>query len=158
MADDCPICERGQPNEVVAELEGAWVTVPEMTPLPGYVCLVARRHVREPFELPDADRRAFWDAVDLAASALSARLHPDKLNYEIHGNTIPHLHLHLFPRRRGDRFEGKPIDGRDTVSRTEADRAAIQEAMREIDPSKAMGQPIRLVDASSGNPDNLTRN
>jgi diadenosine tetraphosphate (Ap4A) HIT family hydrolase len=74
-----------------------WVTLPPRTPLPGYVCLVAKRHVREPFELPDSERRAFWDAVDRVASALNATLRPEKLNYEIHGNTIPHLHLHLFP-------------------------------------------------------------
>jgi diadenosine tetraphosphate (Ap4A) HIT family hydrolase len=33
-----------------------------------------------------------------------------KMNYEIHGNSLPHLHMHFFPRYRGDRFEGKPID------------------------------------------------
>ena len=31
-----------------------------------------------------------------------------KMNYEIHGNTLPHLHVHLFPRYRGDAFEGDP--------------------------------------------------
>ena len=35
-----------------------------------------------------------------------------KLNYEIHGNTIPHLHLHLFPRYAGDAFENQPINPR----------------------------------------------
>jgi len=35
-----------------------------------------------------------------------------KLNYEIHGNTIPHLHMHLFPRYVGDAFEGQPINPR----------------------------------------------
>jgi len=35
-----------------------------------------------------------------------------KLNYEIHGNEIPHLHVHLFPRYRGDPFEGGPIDSK----------------------------------------------
>ena len=33
-----------------------------------------------------------------------------KINYEIHGNTAPHLHLHLFPRYLDDPFAGKPID------------------------------------------------
>jgi diadenosine tetraphosphate (Ap4A) HIT family hydrolase len=32
------------------------------------------------------------------------------LNYEIHGNSLPHLHMHFFPRYRGDQFEGQPID------------------------------------------------
>ena len=39
-----------------------------------------------------------------------------KLNYEIHGNTIPHLHVHLFPRFPGDSFEGRPIDPTPTGS------------------------------------------
>jgi hypothetical protein len=30
------------------------MTVPPRTPLAGYVCLVAKRHVVEPFELPMA--------------------------------------------------------------------------------------------------------
>jgi diadenosine tetraphosphate (Ap4A) HIT family hydrolase len=32
------------------------------------------------------------------------------MNYEIHGNTIPHLHVHLFLRYKGDPFEGGPIN------------------------------------------------
>lgn len=31
---------------------------------------------------------------------------PRKMNYEIHGNTIPHLHLHIFPRSRAIRLSG----------------------------------------------------
>jgi len=34
------------------------------------------------------------------------------VNYEIHGNSIPHLHAHVYPRFRGDRFVGGPIDNR----------------------------------------------
>ena len=33
-----------------------------------------------------------------------------KLNYEIYGKTISHLHVHLYPRHRGDPFEGRPIN------------------------------------------------
>jgi len=69
MGDVCPICERGVPNDAVAELPGAWVTLPPRAPVPGYVVVVAKRHVREPFELPASERREFWDAVDLVASA-----------------------------------------------------------------------------------------
>ena len=101
-------------------------------PPPGSVCLIAKSHVREPFELTGTVRRAFWDAVDRVAAALAARLEPKpvKLNYEIHGNTIPHLHLHFFPRTAGDRFEGRPIDGRESVRRSDEELEAVRHALR----------------------------
>jgi diadenosine tetraphosphate (Ap4A) HIT family hydrolase len=55
------------------------------------------------------------------------------MNYEIHGNTIPHLHLHLFPRFAGDPFQGRPIDGRSTaVVRSPADIARLRAAITDI--------------------------
>ncbi|HSP47461.1 MAG TPA: hypothetical protein VLN47_05225, partial [Clostridiaceae bacterium] len=33
-------------------------------------------------------------------------------NSEVHGNTIPHLHVHLYPRFCDDPFPGQPIDYR----------------------------------------------
>ena len=44
------------------------------------------------------------------AAALQEITGAVKLNYEIHGNTIPHLHVHLFPRYKGDAFEDGPIN------------------------------------------------
>jgi diadenosine tetraphosphate (Ap4A) HIT family hydrolase len=35
-----------------------------------------------------------------------------KLNYEIHGNSVPPLHAHVLPRFPSDRFVGGPSDGR----------------------------------------------
>jgi diadenosine tetraphosphate (Ap4A) HIT family hydrolase len=45
------------------------------------------------------------------ARALSIELRLKNMNYEIHENTIPHLHLHLFRRFEGSPFGGRPIDG-----------------------------------------------
>ena len=33
-----------------------------------------------------------------------------KINCEMHGNSLPHLHTHFYPRRPGDPFDGGPID------------------------------------------------
>lgn len=129
----CPICIRGEPADIGIALEHTWVTIPPRTPLPGYVVVVAKRHVREPFELPERDRIGFWSDVDRVAAAIASGLRPDKLNYEIHGNTLPHLHLHLFPRRTGDRFAGRPIDWRETESRTDEDREAVLAALAGLD-------------------------
>jgi diadenosine tetraphosphate (Ap4A) HIT family hydrolase len=53
-----------------------------------------------------------WDDVLFAAERVARLLRPVKVNYEIHGNSLPHLHAHVFPRFAGDRFVGGPIDRR----------------------------------------------
>ena len=95
----------GPPPDTIAELGVSWVTS-GLGPLPvrGYACVVAKRHVVEPFELEGGEREAFWEDVLVAAEALSRHLRPAKMNYEIHGNTIPHLHVHLLPRAPGDGY------------------------------------------------------
>lgn len=104
----CLIC-RG-PLDVIGELTSVWITAPTVACLPGYVCVISKRHVEEPFELSDAEAGTFWRETMCVAKALSTRLRPRKMNYEIHGNTIRHLHVHLFPRYDNDPFEGQPID------------------------------------------------
>ena len=37
-----------------------------------------------------------------------------KINVDIHGNTMPHLHVHFLPRYVGDPYEDGPIDFRRT--------------------------------------------
>jgi diadenosine tetraphosphate (Ap4A) HIT family hydrolase len=126
----CPICRRGAPLDVVADLEATWVTAAPEAPLPGYACVVAKKHVVEPFELSEAEAAAFWRESMLAAGVLDQLFEPAKLNYEIHGNTIPHLHLHLFPRFRGDPYVGGPIDTRRTTfTRTATDLERLRAAL-----------------------------
>jgi diadenosine tetraphosphate (Ap4A) HIT family hydrolase len=108
----CPICLAGHPLDVLCGLESGWVTMQEAAPVPGYACLVSRIHVVELHNLQPDDAQAFMRDACRVSRALSAVTGAVKLNYEIHGNTLPHLHMHFFPRYRGDLFEGKPIDPR----------------------------------------------
>lgn len=106
----CVICQAGEPGDVLIEFDVTWLTAGTTAPLPGYACVVAKRHVVEPFELPDVERNQFWTEAMVAASGLQSLLRPAKMNYEIHGNTVPHLHMHLFPRYAGDPYVGGPVD------------------------------------------------
>jgi diadenosine tetraphosphate (Ap4A) HIT family hydrolase len=129
-AEDCPVCREGARADVVAELSFSWVTAPREAPLPGYACVVAKRHVEEPFHLPPAELLAFWVDSMVTAKVLAALYEPRKLNYEIHGNTLPHLHLHLYPRFAGDPFEGGPIDpSRTAFTRTPEELRRIGAAL-----------------------------
>jgi len=122
----CPICARGVPTDSVAEFSTSWLTAGPLAPLPGYACVVAKRHVREPFELPRAEPAAFWEEAMHAAEILAKLFKPVKVNYEIHGNTIPHLRMHLYPRMPSD--FGRPVPPVDAYRRNPDDLARIANA------------------------------
>ena len=110
--DDCPICHSLRSGEAMAELEVTSVMMSEDAPMRGYAWLPFRRHVVELHDLSDDEGTAFMRDVRRASWAIAAATSPVKLNYEIHGNTVPHLHLHIFPRYVGDPFEDGPVNPR----------------------------------------------
>lgn len=110
--DACPVCARGVPDDAVAVLETSWVGMGEDAPMRG-TCFVMRiRHAVELHDLSPDEGAAYMRDLQRVSRAVQAVTGAVKMNYEIHGNTIPHLHTHVFPRCAGDRFEGGPIDPR----------------------------------------------
>lgn len=110
--ESCPICSDGKPFNIIAELEVSYLTAGEETPIKGSCALFLKRHAVELYELSSDEAAAFMRDAQRAAQAIHEVTGAVKMNYEIHGNTIPHLHLHLFPRYVGDAFEWQPINPR----------------------------------------------
>jgi diadenosine tetraphosphate (Ap4A) HIT family hydrolase len=108
----CVICRQAMPNDTLTELESSWVTVSENAPLRGYACLVFRRHAVELHDLSESEGAAFMRDIQRLSAALHLVTGAAKLNYEVHGNTIRHLHMHFYPRHPGDAFQGGPINPR----------------------------------------------
>jgi diadenosine tetraphosphate (Ap4A) HIT family hydrolase len=139
--EGCVICRDGGPKDVVAELEVSWVTMSEETAgLPGGCALFFKRHVIELHNLTDDEGAAWMRDIQRLSRVLKKATGAVKMNYEVHGNTIPHLHMHFFPRYPGDPFEGKPIEPRIAVAsiRGAPDHAKVrhrvQTALRESSP------------------------
>jgi diadenosine tetraphosphate (Ap4A) HIT family hydrolase len=118
--DDCPVCRSVAADIAVAELEVSRLMMGEQSPMRGYAWLPVRRHVIELHELTDEEGAALMRDIRRASRAIAAATGAVKLNHEIHGNTVPHLHVHIFPRYPGDPFEGKPIDPRAVTGRVYA--------------------------------------
>jgi diadenosine tetraphosphate (Ap4A) HIT family hydrolase len=106
----CPICRQGKPNGVALELSTSYLTSSADAPIRGYCCLVLKRHAVELYDLRDEEAVSLMQDIQRVSRALHEITKAVKLNYEIHGNTIPHLHVHLYPRYRGDPFEGRSIE------------------------------------------------
>jgi diadenosine tetraphosphate (Ap4A) HIT family hydrolase len=76
----------------------------------GYTIVVWRgRHVAEPTELSDEEASAYWREVLHVARALEKHLKPVKVNYNVLGNALPHLHTHIVPRYAVDPKPGWPF-------------------------------------------------
>ena len=131
----CPICLRREPLDLLTTLQASWVTMQEKAPVRGYVCLVSRTHAVELHDLPEPVATDFMRDAQKLSRALAFVTRTVKINYEIHGNSIPHLHMHFFPRYPGDQFEAKPIDPRQVVQPVYAPkeferiRAALADAL-----------------------------
>lgn len=74
----------------------------------GYCLLISREHATELKEL-GPNRTAFLNEMACLAEAITDCFQPHKLNYELLGNVVPHIHWHLFPRSLDDPNRLKPV-------------------------------------------------
>ena len=61
------------------------------------------------FHLDLPSRGGVIEAMNSVAAALSRLFNPDKINYELLGNMVPHMHWHVVPRYLSDPFWPRPI-------------------------------------------------
>lgn len=75
---------------------------------PGYTLVIARRHATELYHLPDDESTTYFQDMLRVARAIDRAFSPRKMNYELLGNTVAHLHWHLFPRFADDPNPTRP--------------------------------------------------
>lgn len=117
--ENCPVCEliqldvheaEDENGIAVADLSFSRLFLQKNQYVQGYCVLMCHRHVVEPFELSAEERAEFFGDLALAGKVLKKVFKADKLNYNILGNLVPHLHTHLLPRYFTDEAPRRPID------------------------------------------------
>jgi len=113
--ENCPCCNNErQPDGLrdIAELEYSWVTAERVAQgrLFGKCHVMCKKHYVHLFDMPKDDLAGLMGDIQKAAKALQEVTGAVKINYEIHSNSAPHLHCHLFPRYLDDDFPGMGID------------------------------------------------
>jgi diadenosine tetraphosphate (Ap4A) HIT family hydrolase len=115
MSDTCFNCGRieeikaGTNPFFVTELETCYVVLGDFHAWRGYTLLLAKDCVPELHELPPDRRQQFLAEMALVAEAVWNTFKPAKLNYEMLGNAVPHLHWHIFPRYPDDPERNRPV-------------------------------------------------
>ncbi len=98
-------------DHVIAELAVSTVALFPDQGFRGRCLVTLREHSAELFHLTPAIRTAFIEDVTRTAEALFRALHPIKINYELLGNQVPHMHWHVIPRFAEDGVYPRPIWG-----------------------------------------------
>lgn len=112
---NCVICRMLEPGklpkryEVVHRFEHSLAVLHPVQLYRGHCELWLGVHQRELFDLKAKVRRAFLEEMNVLAAAVFAATGPRKMNYELLGNVVPHLHWHVVPRYETDPLTDKPI-------------------------------------------------
>ncbi|MBI2034719.1 MAG: HIT family protein [Candidatus Levybacteria bacterium] len=115
MKKDCLICKRiqlikkGKNPYFVTELSTGYVVIGDHQYYRGYTLFLCKNHVYELHQLKKEFRMKFLYEMSIVGQALFNAFKPDKLNYELLGNTQPHLHCHIFPRYKTDPNKNHPV-------------------------------------------------
>ena len=111
----CVMCAEDRPDSIEDGLrffEGvcADAYLHRRAPTAGYTVVIWRgRHVAEPTELDEDEWQEFWREVLLVARVLEAHYEPAKVNYQLLGNGVPHLHVHIVLRHWDDPAPNGPL-------------------------------------------------
>ena len=108
---DCPMCRRWEDEKdlQIIELPHSYVTLNRDQHFPGYTLLFTKDHVTELFHLERDVRSALMEEVSTVAGALFTIYRPAKINYELLGNMVPHIHWHIVPRFSSEPLWPRPI-------------------------------------------------
>jgi len=107
----CLMCRRwsAETDLQIAEFRYSYLMLNRDQYFPGYCFLISKEHVTELFHLTPEVRRDLIEEVNRAAKVLADLFQADKINYELLGNMVPHMHWHLVPRFIEDALWPRPI-------------------------------------------------
>lgn len=107
----CPFCERWnhEPELRIAEFNYSYLCLNRDQFFPGYCFLFTKEHLTDFSCLDKAVQYGMIDEITTVSKALQNLFTPDKINYELLGNMVPHIHWHIVPRFKTDSLWPRPI-------------------------------------------------
>lgn len=112
MSPSCPFCDiaRGDGQAAVVARDGRLCAFLDARPVfKGHVLVVPSDHVPDLLALPDGDLQPLFSLARRVAAALEAGLGAQGAFVGINNKvsqSVPHLHVHVVPRTKGDGLRG----------------------------------------------------
>ena len=149
MSSDCEACHRiarFTPDNpyLIAELDTGYAVLGDNQHYRGYTIFLAKQCAPELHHLaPDIRVRFLSEMADVAEAVFRA-FEPRKLNYELLGNSVAHLHWHIFPRYDNDTNPRWPVWNNDEFlqapRRTDIAPAVLAEMRERVQRALADGR------------------
>lgn len=112
MAEDCVFCAiaAGTAPAEIVYADDVTMAFLDVAPLArGHLLVIPRRHVVNLWDLPDDQAGPLMETTVRMAGAVNTAFHPGGINLfhstgAAAGQSVFHVHVHVVPRWRGDRF------------------------------------------------------
>lgn len=104
---DCPFCNPEPERELILESATAYAIYDKFPINKGHTLIIPKRHCADYFSLTFKEQSACWYILNTTKKVLEEKFNPHGYNVGINinepaGQTIPHVHIHLIPRYKGD--------------------------------------------------------
>lgn len=66
----------------------------------GHTLLIPKKHYRWTYDVPNFG--AYWEAALKITNAMQKAMKPEFVTYVTHGLEVPHAHIHILPRKKGE--------------------------------------------------------
>jgi diadenosine tetraphosphate (Ap4A) HIT family hydrolase len=104
---NCPFCTIQNERKLLAASELALAFYDKFPVNPGHALIIPRRHCYDFFELSEEEQSACLKLLNQVKQTVQAAFNPDGFNVGVNiglysGQTVPHAHIHLIPRYKGD--------------------------------------------------------
>lgn len=105
--EECRFCTSKPGRRMLIEGKHGFAAYDRHPASEGHFLVIPYRHFAEYFEINDEEREELWSLVAEGKKIVDQEFSPDGYNIGINvgkwaGQSIPHLHIHVIPRYRGD--------------------------------------------------------
>ena len=109
----CLICLRikkiSSSPYLIKELSVSYAVLEDYQYYRGYTIVLFKKHITDLHQLPQDEVTLFFQEMYQAGYAITQVFPETRLNLELLGNQVRHLHWHVIPRRLSDQLPNQPI-------------------------------------------------
>jgi len=139
MQRECVFCSRDERLDQlmleICELSVSTLYLYKEQSYFGRCVVVLNDHQRELFHLPEETRAKLMEDIARVAAAIEKAFLPDKINYAMYGDTMPHIHFHVVPKYKDGDCWGSAFDfnSNRTYFKDEQYQAMIEKLMKYLE-------------------------